>query len=134
MYILPWPDDSLHRTDRKSVAGPVAAAGLPSAVQHDAGEPRRPQSPAFAIFVFLRDPDGHRIELFTAHYQTIDIDDAPVRWDRGRRAPGETLGAAPAALVNRGGEPVRRGSGRDSCHVDEPPTFQVVPCSMNLSK
>lgn len=39
--------------------------------------------PAFAMFVYLRDPDGHRVELFTAHYQTIDIDDAPVRWERG---------------------------------------------------
>jgi catechol 2,3-dioxygenase len=37
--------------------------------------------PAFALFVYLRDPDGHRVELFTAHYQTIDIDDEPVRWD-----------------------------------------------------
>jgi catechol 2,3-dioxygenase len=39
--------------------------------------------PAFAMFVYLRDPDGHRVELFTAHYQTIDIDDTPVRWQRG---------------------------------------------------
>jgi len=37
--------------------------------------------PAFALFVYLRDPDGHRVELFTSHYQTIDIDDEPVRWD-----------------------------------------------------
>ncbi len=39
--------------------------------------------PAFAMFVYLRDPDNHRVELFTSHYQTIDIDDAPVRWQRG---------------------------------------------------
>lgn len=39
--------------------------------------------PAFAMFVYLRDPDDHRVELFTAHYQTIDIDDAPVRWEQG---------------------------------------------------
>jgi 3,4-dihydroxyphenylacetate 2,3-dioxygenase len=39
--------------------------------------------PAFAMFVYFRDPDMHRIELFTAHYQTIDVDDAPVRWERG---------------------------------------------------
>lgn len=39
--------------------------------------------PAFAMFVYLRDPDAHRIELFTAHYQTMDIEDAPVRWERG---------------------------------------------------
>jgi len=29
----------------------------------------------------MRDPDGHRIELFNTHYQTMDIDDEPVRWD-----------------------------------------------------
>jgi catechol 2,3-dioxygenase len=34
-----------------------------------------------ALFVYLRDPDGHRIELFNAHYQTIDIEAAPLRWD-----------------------------------------------------
>jgi catechol 2,3-dioxygenase len=29
----------------------------------------------------MRDPDGHRVELFTTHYQTLDIDDEPIRWD-----------------------------------------------------
>lgn len=32
-----------------------------------------------ALFVYLRDPDGHRIELFNSHYQTIDPGDAPQR-------------------------------------------------------
>jgi len=34
-----------------------------------------------ALFVYFRDPDGHRIELFNAHYQAIDINHAPLRWD-----------------------------------------------------
>lgn len=34
-----------------------------------------------ALFVYLRDPDGHRIECFNTHYQTIDIEEDPVRWD-----------------------------------------------------
>ena len=34
-----------------------------------------------ALFVYLRDPDGHRIELFTTHYQAIDIETRPIRWD-----------------------------------------------------
>jgi len=34
-----------------------------------------------ALFVYFRDPDGHRIELFTSHYQAIDIDNEPIRWD-----------------------------------------------------
>ena len=37
--------------------------------------------PGHALYVYMRDPDGHRVELFTTHYQTLDIDDAPVRWD-----------------------------------------------------
>jgi catechol 2,3-dioxygenase len=37
--------------------------------------------PGHALYVYMRDPDGHRIELFTTHYQTLDIDDEPVRWD-----------------------------------------------------
>jgi catechol 2,3-dioxygenase len=34
-----------------------------------------------ALFVYFRDPDGHRIELFTSHYQAIDIDVEPLRWE-----------------------------------------------------
>lgn len=37
--------------------------------------------PGHALFTYFRDPDGHRVELFTTHYQTMDIDDEPVRWD-----------------------------------------------------
>jgi catechol 2,3-dioxygenase len=37
--------------------------------------------PGHALFVYLRDPDGHRIELFTTHYQMMDIELEPVRWD-----------------------------------------------------
>ena len=37
--------------------------------------------PGHALFVYMRDPDGHRIELFNTHYQTMDIEDEPVRWD-----------------------------------------------------
>jgi catechol 2,3-dioxygenase len=34
-----------------------------------------------AFFLYLRDPDGHRIELFTSDYLTIDPDFEPTRWD-----------------------------------------------------
>ncbi|MFE7835117.1 3,4-dihydroxyphenylacetate 2,3-dioxygenase [Streptomyces sp. NPDC057474] len=34
-----------------------------------------------AVFLYLRDPDGHRIELFTTHYQFIDLEAEPIRWD-----------------------------------------------------
>jgi catechol 2,3-dioxygenase len=34
-----------------------------------------------ALFLYLRDPDQHRIELFTTHYQFIDLEDKPIRWE-----------------------------------------------------
>lgn len=36
--------------------------------------------PGHAQFVYLRDPDGHRVELFTTHYQMIDTELEPARW------------------------------------------------------
>jgi len=41
-----------------------------------------------ALFLYLRDPDQHRVELFTTHYQFIDLEDEPMRWDlsNARRA------------------------------------------------
>jgi catechol 2,3-dioxygenase-like lactoylglutathione lyase family enzyme len=37
--------------------------------------------PGHALFVYFRDPDGHRVELFNTHYQVMDIEIEPVRWD-----------------------------------------------------
>ena len=37
--------------------------------------------PGHALFTYFRDPDGHRIELFNTHYQMMDIENEPVRWD-----------------------------------------------------
>lgn len=42
--------------------------------------PGRHYGPGYARYVYLRDPDGHRVELFTNHYLTIDAEDEPVRW------------------------------------------------------
>jgi catechol 2,3-dioxygenase len=33
-----------------------------------------------AFFLYLRDPDGHRVELFTSDYLTVDPDHEPIRW------------------------------------------------------
>jgi len=48
-----------------------------------------------AFFLYLRDPDGHRIELFTGDYLTVDPDFEPIRWtlDDPRR---QTLWGQPA--------------------------------------
>jgi catechol 2,3-dioxygenase len=37
--------------------------------------------PGHALFAYFRDPDGHRVELFNTHYQVMDIENEPVRWD-----------------------------------------------------
>ncbi|KZM77101.1 3,4-dihydroxyphenylacetate 2,3-dioxygenase [Cellulosimicrobium cellulans] len=34
-----------------------------------------------ALFLYVRDPDQHRVELFTTHYQFIDLESEPIRWD-----------------------------------------------------
>ena len=33
-----------------------------------------------AFFLYIRDPDGHRVELFTSDYLTVDPDHVPIRW------------------------------------------------------
>ena len=33
-----------------------------------------------AFFLYIRDPNGHRIELFTSDYLTVDPDLEPPRW------------------------------------------------------
>ncbi len=33
-----------------------------------------------ALFVYFRDPDGHRMEFYDAHYPMIDINHEPTRW------------------------------------------------------
>jgi catechol 2,3-dioxygenase len=33
-----------------------------------------------AYFLYLRDPDGHRIELYTSDYLSVDPDFEPIRW------------------------------------------------------
>ncbi len=34
-----------------------------------------------AFFIYFRDPDGHRLEIFTSHYNVIDRNQVPKRWD-----------------------------------------------------
>jgi 3,4-dihydroxyphenylacetate 2,3-dioxygenase len=54
----------------------LAAAGESVAIERGPG--RHGVSNAF--FVYLRDPDGHRIELYTCDYYTGDPDHRPLRW------------------------------------------------------
>ena len=33
-----------------------------------------------AFFLYVRDPDGHRVEFYASDYQTMDPDHEPLRW------------------------------------------------------
>ena len=48
-----------------------------------------------AFFLYIRDPDGHRIEIYCSDYQTVDPDHEPIRWDL-RDPQRQTLWGAPA--------------------------------------
>jgi len=48
-----------------------------------------------AFFLYVRDPDGHRIEIYTCDYLTVDPDLEPKGWDL-RDPQRQTLWGAPA--------------------------------------
>ncbi|MDE2374304.1 MAG: VOC family protein, partial [Hyphomicrobiales bacterium] len=56
-----------------------------------------------AFFLYVRDPDGHRIELFTSDYLTVDPDHAPIRWSLTDPRRQTLWGhPAPASWFNEG--------------------------------
>lgn len=55
----------------------VGRSGFGANIEHGPGR----HGPGHAMFVYFRDPDGHRIEFFTTHYQVLDIENEPVRWN-----------------------------------------------------
>jgi catechol 2,3-dioxygenase len=65
-----------------------------------------------AFFLYVRDPDGHRVELYCSDYQTLDPDHAPIKWDLGDPQRQTLWGAAaPKSWFEEGsvflGVPVR---------------------------
>jgi hypothetical protein len=72
----------------------LAAAGHAGAIERGPG--RHGLSNAF--FLYLRDPAGHRIELYTSDYYTGDPDLEPIRWSVNDPRRGTFWGhAAPAS-------------------------------------
>jgi catechol 2,3-dioxygenase len=55
----------------------LGALGFGNSLEHGPGR----HGPGHALFCYFRDPDRHRIELFNTHYQMMDIENEPVRWD-----------------------------------------------------
>ncbi len=70
-YAVPDGSCLLHAAD---VAGALGAGD-----EIDRGPGRHGLSNA--LFLYLRDPDQHRVELFNSHYQFIDLEVPPIRWD-----------------------------------------------------
>lgn len=48
-----------------------------------------------AFFLYVRDPDGHRIEIYCSDYLTVDPDHEPIKWDL-QDPQRQTLWGAPA--------------------------------------
>lgn len=48
-----------------------------------------------AFFLYIRDPDGHRIEIYCSDYQTVDPDLPAIKWDL-KDPQRQTLWGAPA--------------------------------------
>ena len=48
-----------------------------------------------AFFLYIRDPDGHRIEIYCSDYLTVDPDLEPIKWDL-KDPQRQTLWGAPA--------------------------------------
>jgi catechol 2,3-dioxygenase len=70
-FTSPETYNILHACD---VAGTL---GFGAGVERGPGR----HGPGHAMFVYFRDPDGHRVELFNTHYQAMDLEVEPVRWD-----------------------------------------------------
>jgi catechol 2,3-dioxygenase len=76
-----------------------------------------------AFFVYFRDPDGHRVELYSCDYYTGDPDHQPLRWSVtdprcrsfwGTKAPDSWYDES-SLVLGPGGEPVAT----EAANVDE---------------
>lgn len=70
-FTLPDPLALIHACDV------LASLGYGDSIERGPG--RHGLSNAF--FLYIRDPDGHRVELYNGDYLTSDADFKPIRWD-----------------------------------------------------
>lgn len=54
----------------------LAGANMSEAIERGPGR----HGIANALFLYVRDPDGNRVELYTSDYLTVDPDFEPIRW------------------------------------------------------
>jgi catechol 2,3-dioxygenase len=84
-YWVPTAMHIIHLCDLMATSGWLAAM--------ERGPGRHGISNAF--FLYVRDPDGHRVEIYTCDYQTMDPDHQPIRWSL-RDPRRQTLWGQPA--------------------------------------
>jgi catechol 2,3-dioxygenase len=84
-YWVPTPLQIIHLCDVMATTGYLA--------QLERGPGRHGISNAF--FLYVRCPDGHRLELYSSDYQTMDPDHEPLRWSL-RDPRRQTLWGQPA--------------------------------------
>jgi catechol 2,3-dioxygenase len=84
-YWVPTPLHIIHLCDVMATAGYLGSL--------ERGPGRHGISNAF--FLYIRCPDGHRVEVYTSDYQTMDPDHEPIRWSL-RDPRRQTLWGQPA--------------------------------------
>jgi len=78
-----------------------------------------------ALFLYLRDPDGHRVEIYTSDYLTVDPDFEPVRWRRDDPYRQQLWGGLAPKSWFTDGSAVRRLDG--TLHPVTPAILQGLP-------
>jgi catechol 2,3-dioxygenase len=89
-HVAFWVQSPLHIIDLLDL---MATTGYLSNIERGPG--RHGISNAF--FLYVRDPDGNRVEIYCCDYQTVDPDHQPIRWDLAD-PQRQTLWGAPAPL------------------------------------
>jgi catechol 2,3-dioxygenase len=77
-WLVRKPEDILRACDR------LGELGFP-AISTEEGPGRHGMDGAY--YIYFRDPDGHRVELFDGHYQTIDAEQMPKQYPPEVAAP-----------------------------------------------
>jgi catechol 2,3-dioxygenase len=87
-HVAFWVQNPLHIIDLLDL---MSTAGYLANIERGPG--RHGISNAF--FLYIRDPDGNRIEIYCSDYQTVDPDLEPIKWDL-KDPQRQTLWGAPA--------------------------------------
>ncbi len=87
-HVAFWVSNPLNIIDLLDL---MATTGYVSSIERGPG--RHGISNAF--FLYVRDPDGNRVEIYCSDYQTVDPDHEPIKWDL-KDPQRQTLWGAPA--------------------------------------